>query len=198
MIVRKKGKSNETIVVGAHYDKVSDGCGAIDNWTGLVIIAHLYRTIIQTQTEKSYVFAAFDKEEVGLLGSDAMVKAIPKKRSQYCAMISLDSFGLAIPQVLDNVSSAELVAIAQDTAKKLKMPFAKASLLADADSSSFKKRNIPAITFHGLSDSWQKYLHTNRDKLENVNMSSVYYGYLFTLNFISTLDKTTCARTSKH
>src|SRR5882724_11622249 len=32
LIVRKQGASSELIVIGAHYDKVPDGCGAIDNW----------------------------------------------------------------------------------------------------------------------------------------------------------------------
>src|SRR5436190_23903483 len=44
VVLRKKGLSDEKIIVGAHYDKVEDGCGAIDNWTGIVTIAHLYKT----------------------------------------------------------------------------------------------------------------------------------------------------------
>src|SRR5262245_2850503 len=44
LIVTKKGASAETVVVGAHYDKTIDGCGAVDNWTGIVIMANLYRT----------------------------------------------------------------------------------------------------------------------------------------------------------
>ena len=31
LVLRKKGRSGGTIVVGAHYDKVAAGCGAIDN-----------------------------------------------------------------------------------------------------------------------------------------------------------------------
>src|SRR4051794_39686824 len=30
VVVTKKGTTPETIIVGAHYDKVDDGCGAID------------------------------------------------------------------------------------------------------------------------------------------------------------------------
>src|SRR5215204_6778229 len=43
VVVVKKGKTAETIVVGAHYDKTDDGCGAIDNWSGIVIVANIYR-----------------------------------------------------------------------------------------------------------------------------------------------------------
>ena len=198
VVVKKAGKSNETIIVGAHYDKVADGCGAIDNWTGVAIIAHLYRTLSQISTDKTYVFVAFDKEESGLLGSEAMAKAIPKdEHKQYCAMVNFDSFGFAVPQVLENVSSAELLPLAAETAQKLKLPVVKASIaFADADSSSFKKRGIPAITFHGLGDKWQNYLHSSKDKIENVNQDSVYYGYRFALLFLVTLDKNACTKTA--
>ena len=39
LIVRKQGTSQEMIIIGGHYDKVSPGCGAIDNWTGVVTLA---------------------------------------------------------------------------------------------------------------------------------------------------------------
>src|SRR5438067_10694100 len=93
LVVTKKGKSDETIVVSAHYDKVRYGCGAIDNWTGIVIIANIYRTLRNIETEKTLLFVAFDEEELGLFGSNAMVKAIPKDRREvYCSNINLDSF----------------------------------------------------------------------------------------------------------
>jgi hypothetical protein len=45
VIVRHEGMSAETIVIGAHYDLAELGCGAVDNWTGIVAIAHVYRSI---------------------------------------------------------------------------------------------------------------------------------------------------------
>jgi len=30
LVIRKQGQSGERIVIGAHYDKVTNGCGAID------------------------------------------------------------------------------------------------------------------------------------------------------------------------
>jgi len=55
LVVAKKGKTDETVIIGAHYDKTSDGCGAIDNWTGIVILANLYRTMKDFDTEKTYI-----------------------------------------------------------------------------------------------------------------------------------------------
>jgi len=199
LVVKIKGKSDETIIIGAHYDKTKEGCGAIDNWTGISIIAHLYRTINQIQPEKSYLFVAFDQEEAGLLGSDAMAKAIPKeKRAQFCSMVNLDSFGFAAPQALENMSSAELISIAKKLAKESDFPFNTGSILnADSDSSSFRKRGIPAITFSALDNNWQKYLHSDGDKLEKINFTSVYLGYRFVLSFLAKLDAKPCAEIKK-
>lgn len=193
-VVTKKGKSGETIIVGAHYDKVKDGCGAIDNWTGIVIIANLYRSLRDLPTDKTYLFVAFDKEEPGLFGSQAMAKAIPKeKREGFCSMVNLDSFGFATPQVMDNTSNSKMIDLASNLAKELNMPFSHASITdADADSTSFKNKDIPAITFHGLSNDWQKFLHTPNDKLENINFKSVYLGYQFTLRYLAKVDSTEC------
>ncbi|HXG83132.1 MAG TPA: M28 family peptidase [Pyrinomonadaceae bacterium] len=194
LIVRKKGKSDETIVVGAHYDKTDDGCGAIDNWTGVTIIAHLLKSLQKIETEKSYVFVAFDQEEKGLLGSDAMAKAIPKEnRGQYCAMINFDSFGFAAPMTLQNASSSKMVSVAKKLDQENNFKLIDAAIAgADADSTSFKSRGIPAITFSGLDGNWQNYLHSRNDRIEKINMKSVYLGYRFGLMFIAKLDSVNC------
>jgi len=194
LVVTKKGKTEETVIVGAHYDKTSDGCGAIDNWTGVVIIANLYRTLKQFSTEKTFVFVAFGKEESGLVGSNAMAKEIPKdKRENYCAMINLDSFGFTYPQVMTNISDSKLIDLAEVVSKDMKLPFAQASIqFASSDSESFRKQKIPAVTIHGLSNKWQEYLHQTKDKLENVNAQSVFIGYQFSLFYLTKIDGNAC------
>jgi Zn-dependent M28 family amino/carboxypeptidase len=199
VVVTKKGKTDETIVIGAHYDKVSDGCGAIDNWTGIVIMANLYRTIRNFNTQKTFVFAAFGKEELGLLGSREMAEAIPQeKREQYCAMINFDSFGLSYPQAMTNISDSKLIALAKETSKEMKIPFADAGIQnASSDSASFQKQKIPAISLHGMAANWQEYLHDPRDKVENVNIQSVYIGYRYALNYLAKIESKGCAEFRK-
>ncbi len=194
VVVKKKGKSDETIVIGAHYDKTEAGCGAIDNWTGISIIAHLFKTLRQIETEKSYIFVAFDQEEKGLLGSVAMTKAIPKENlKQYCAMVNFDSFGFTSPFSLQGASSSKMVSVAKKLAEENKFKFIDAAdEEADADSSSFKSRDIPAITFSGLDGNWRNYLHSKNDQIGKINMSSVYLGYRFGLIFIAKIDSMGC------
>lgn len=99
LIVRKPGASSEIIVIGAHYDKVDHGCGAVDNWTGIVTIAHIYKTIKELSLKKTVLFVGFGSEEQGLVGSKEMVKAIKKDQlNGYCAMINIDSLGLSHPR----------------------------------------------------------------------------------------------------
>lgn len=195
VVVTKKGKTDETIIVGAHYDKVSDGCGAIDNWTGIVILANLYRTIKDFDTQKTYVFAAFGKEELGLIGSKDMAEAIPKeKREQYCAMVNFDSFGFTYPQAMTNISDSKLIDLAKETSKEMKLPFANAAIdNASSDSESFRKQKIPAITIHGMAANWQEYLHGSRDRVENVNSQSVFIGYRYALTYLAKIEAKGCA-----
>ncbi|MDQ2855783.1 MAG: M28 family metallopeptidase [Acidobacteriota bacterium] len=193
-VLRKPGASAETIIVGAHYDKVPAGCGAIDNWTGIVAIAHLYRSLKDAPLQKTVLFVAFGNEEQGLLGSRAMASAIEKDQlSQYCAMINIDSLGMTAPQVLDNASSDKLSRLAENLAKETKMPFSHASVEgADADSSSFVSRKIPAVTIHGLNSTWQSILHSRDDQASRINAGSVYLGYRLALAMLLKVDGSAC------
>lgn len=193
--VRIPGATPETLVVGAHYDKSEQGCGAMDNWSGIVTLAHCYRALQAMKLTKTIVLVAFGREEEGLLGSKAMVKRIAKAElPQYCAMINLDSFGMGIPQVLANASSKKLTQKTAEVAARINVPFAQAEILnADSDSSSFLSKKIPAVTLHGLANDYQNIIHTHNDKPEKVNPQSVYLGYRLALALLTDLDKEACA-----
>lgn len=195
VVVTKKGESSEKIVVGAHYDKVANGCGAVDNWTGIVTLSHLYRTLKDIPLKKTLVFVAFGKEERGLVGSRAMTSAISKDQAaEYCAMINIDSLGLAPPQVADNMSSSKLGQFTADLAKEMKVPFARARIEgANSDSSPFIEKKIPAVTIHGMSNNWSNILHSGNDQASKVNEMSVYLGYRLTLAMIVRLNDSPCA-----
>jgi Iap family predicted aminopeptidase len=194
VVLRKAGKTAETIVVGAHYDRGDKGCGVTDNWTGVSIIAHIYRSMRALDTQKSYVFAAFDREEVGLKGSAAMAKAIPsEERKNYCSMVNFDSFGQAYPMALTNASSGKMVKFAEKLAKESELKFTSVEIAgASTDSYSFREKDIPAIALGGLGADWQKILHTPDDQIDKVNMDSVYLGYRFGLVYIAKLDALGC------
>jgi len=194
VMIRRDGTGEGLIVVGAHYDKANNGCGALDNWTGIVAMAHIYRSLKSAPIQKTLLFVAFGDEERGLVGSRAMVDAIKKDAlPQYCAMINIDSLGLAPPQVMDNTSSGKLARVAEEIAGKMKIPFAHARIdSGDTDSSSFLNRKIPSVTIHGMSNEWPKVLHTTDDRATRVNPLSVYLGYRLALALVTRVDASPC------
>ncbi|HEY2847527.1 MAG TPA: M20/M25/M40 family metallo-hydrolase [Pyrinomonadaceae bacterium] len=195
VVLTKAGKSAETIVIGAHYDKVKDGCGILDNWSGVVIVASLYEQLSKVETQKTIKFVAFGNEEIGLKGSDAMVKAIPKaERGNYCGIVNLDSFGLGYIVILENASSSKMIKVATDLGTELKVPVSPINVPgADADSSSFKNNGIPGITLSALSNKWPEYMHTSKDQLANILIPSVRIGYLYASEYLKKVEAAPCA-----
>ncbi|HEY1070955.1 MAG TPA: M20/M25/M40 family metallo-hydrolase [Thermomonas sp.] len=194
LVLVKPGRSPDTIVIGAHYDKTGDGCGAVDNWTGQVAAARLYQTLRDVALEKTLVFVAFGREEEGLVGSRAMANAIPEDRlPTYCGMVNIDSLGLARPQVADNMSTRPLLKLAVDVAKEMDIPFQHAALgRANSDSSAFVARTIPAVTIHGLDRHWMRVLHRREDQAARINPASVYLGYRMALAMVARLNQAPC------
>jgi len=194
VVVRKPGTTEEVIIVGAHYDKAAVGCGAVDNWSGIVALAHVYKTLRPLTARKTMIFVAFDKEEAGLVGSRAMAKTIEKPQlGNYCAMVNLDSLGMGIPQVVENISSEKLTKRTAELAKRMEMPFHQGVFPAgDSDSSSFRDRKIPAITIHALAGDPFKVIHTGNDQPSILNGSSLYLGYRLALSLVVEIDRCEC------
>jgi Zn-dependent M28 family amino/carboxypeptidase len=196
VMIKMPGAENspEKIVIGAHYDKTEQGCGAVDNWTGIVALAHIYRALKETTLNKTVVFVAFGKEEKGLVGSAAMTAGIKKEQARdYCAMINIDSIGLDRPEVAENLSSKKLVTLSAKIAKEMGLPFARGYLNGgDSDSTSFINKKIPALTIHALGNNWRQVLHTPHDQAVKVKMESVYGGYRLALALLDRIDKSDC------
>ena len=82
------GRSDECVVIGAHYDHlgcdstlVGDGCfnGADDNASGVSAVLQIARAVKKCgkKPQRNIIFAFWDGEEKGLLGSIHFVKKYP-------------------------------------------------------------------------------------------------------------------------
>lgn len=88
----KQGDSNEQIIVGAHYDSVSEGLGADDNASGVGVMLEAAERLQDSQTPYSIVFVGFGAEEVGLQGSSHYVNEMADEEIDHTVgMINLDS-----------------------------------------------------------------------------------------------------------
>ncbi len=195
IIIKKPGKTSEKIVIGAHYDLTGPGsCGATDNWTGIVAIAHLYKTLKNVEMDKTLIFVGFGKEEEGLVGSKAMAGKIKKEEiPQFCAMLNIDGLGMNTPQILKGVSDESLQELAVASAKTLDVPLQIIDIPnASSDSASFKEKKIPAATVSEIPQKWMEIYHHKDDQADKINHISVYAAYRLALHMLMKIDERDC------
>ena len=65
-----KGKSEDTIIIGAHRDTLGTLEGAQDNASGTASMLELARVLTKEDHYHTYMFISFDGEEIGLKGSE--------------------------------------------------------------------------------------------------------------------------------
>jgi len=82
--------SKPYIVISAHYD----GYGAYDNLGGTVVLFWMIKWMKRILKTGNYLFAFFDGEERGLLGSNAFLKHFCAKSKTIRVHLSLDGFGI--------------------------------------------------------------------------------------------------------
>ena len=88
IIVTKKGNSDKTIIVGAHYD----GTGSGDNGSSIALALTTAQHLYDVETEYTIEFVFFTAEEYGLYGSTAYVDAMSEeKKENTLYMINMDS-----------------------------------------------------------------------------------------------------------
>lgn len=88
IIVTKPGKSEKTIIVGAHYD--GDGSG--DNGSSVALALTTAQHLYGVETEYTIQFVFFTAEEYGLYGSSAYVAAMTEEEiANTLYMINMDS-----------------------------------------------------------------------------------------------------------
>lgn len=85
--------TDEYILIGAHMDSVKNA-GANDNGTGTVAVLEVARVMKGLTGRKvNVIFAWFDEEELGLVGSYAMAKDFRKKGLNITSVHTIDMMG---------------------------------------------------------------------------------------------------------
>src|SRR5438309_2338037 len=88
------GDSEDAIIVGGHFDKVDEGKGIVDDWSGASLLPTLYESLKGPPRRHTIIFVGFAEEEKGLVGSISYVKQMsPEARSHAKEMINLECLG---------------------------------------------------------------------------------------------------------
>ena len=178
------GKTDEYIILGAHYDHLGRGYfdsmapsqigeihpGADDNASGTAGVLELARVLspLRGQLPRGILFASFAGEELGLLGSAAWVKDPTKPLDKAVAMINMDMIGrvkddkIYVGGVGTGSSFQRVLEEAWDDSH-LKLELSQGGY-GSSDHTSFVSKHIPVLFFfsglhsdyHKPSDTWEK------------------------------------------
>lgn len=179
----------ELVIVGAHYDHVGYGNeqnsygptgyihnGADDNASGVAVLLELAEAFSQLEPrpKRSILFALWDGEEKGLLGSEDWVTQPTWPIAQVRAALNLDMVGrlrgdqMEIYGARTGVGLRRLVSM-NNAATNLQFDFSW-TMREDSDHYSFYKRSVPVLMFHtGLHGDY----HRPSDDLEKVNVAGM-------------------------
>jgi hypothetical protein len=186
------GQTKETIVVGAHTDKVDAGDGVVDNWTGAVLLPGLLYSLGARPRHHTLIFIGFSAEEKGLLGSKYYVEHLTvEQRARIDGMVNFDSLGLGPTKVWASHADQPLLDDLRATAASAHLPLATEnvdSIGASADSESFARDHIRRITLHSVTDQTWPILHSPSDTLAAIKMSDYYDSYKLIADYLAYLD----------
>jgi Zn-dependent M28 family amino/carboxypeptidase len=181
LIAYIEGKTENAIVISAHYDHVGIinneiYNGADDNASGVATLLKIAAYYKKNKPDHTLIFAAFDAEEMGLRGSQAFVANPPIAIERIKLNINMD--------MVSHNDKGELYACGTFKYPQLKpyvfseIPNIKIRLGHDdpklgsddwtnqSDQSAFNKKDIPFIYF-GVED--HKDYHKATDEFKNIN-----------------------------
>jgi hypothetical protein len=87
LVAFKPGDSPEAVLVGAHHDSVPGSPGADDNGAGVAALLELARVVAPVRFRRSIILAALDMEEIGLIGTRALLPTLRRERPVRGAVI---------------------------------------------------------------------------------------------------------------
>ncbi len=80
---------NDIYIICAHYDSVANYC-ADDNVSGTAAVLEIARILSQQNTDNTIVYALWDQEEIGLVGSNNYAEAATVRGDNILAVLNMD------------------------------------------------------------------------------------------------------------
>jgi Peptidase family M28 len=188
------GETPDTIVVGAHTDKVlRAGDGVVDNWSGASLLPSLLFSLSSVKRRHTFIFIGFTAEERGMLGSEYYVDHLtPEARDLIKAMVNMDSLGVTPTKVWATHADKPLLDALASVAMASRLPVSPVNVdnVGTTDSESFARYHIPRITLHSITQETMPILHSSEDRLAVINMNDYYDSYKLIAEYLAYLDDT--------
>lgn len=186
------GETEETIIVGAHTDKVLKvGDGVVDNWSGASLLPSLLFSLTAEKRHHTFVFVGFTGEERGMIGSAYYADHLtPQQRARTEAMVNMDSLGLSPTKVWASHADKVLLDALASVAIAGKLPISTVNVdkIGTTDSESFARYQVPRITLHSVTEDTISVLHSPDDTLSAIRMNDFYDSYHLIAEYLAYLD----------
>jgi Zn-dependent M28 family amino/carboxypeptidase len=196
-----EGKSDQVIVISAHYDHIGVinneiYNGADDNASGVAALLKFASYYVEHKPNHTIILAAFDAEEMGFQGAKAFIANSPVNLSKISLNINMDMISRNEKGELYACGTFKYPALKNyfyTTNPKLKVLFGhddpklgKDDWTNQSDHSAFNDKNIPFIYF-GVED--HKDYHKATDDYQNINKTFFIDASNSILEIITNIDK---------
>jgi len=149
-------KSDEYVVLGAHYDSEVDCPGAVDNASGSALIFSVVKLLTSVKNRsKNVILVFFDQEEEELVGSRAFAKFLLEKEWDIHSVHTFDMVGWdedGNKEMELELPTPYLEEIYQKKAGELAIPLYVTSINS-TDHHSFRQVGFPAV---GVNEAYGK------------------------------------------
>jgi hypothetical protein len=193
VLAQIRGETDEIILIGAHFDHIGNEetgqcravvkrddrdaiCnGADDNGSGTAMLLELARAYKASgiTPKRTLVFAHFSGEELGLLGSKALIEASPFDQGQVVAMVNLDMVGRLGPKGLavgGIFSSPDWMPLLDELGNYGMRILYEGSTTTRSDHAWWFRRDIPVLFFFtGVHPDY----HRAGDELDKINVEGL-------------------------
>ena len=165
VIAELPGRTDEWIVLSAHYDSTSLSHGAYDNMSGCIgLLGVLEALKDRAPLRYGLRFVFCGSEEVGLLGSKAYTDAHAEELEKVALNINLDMIGTWMGRFIACVSAEEkLLHYLQYTAALRGWGLHGRQDVYSSDSTPFADRGVPALSFARIAPKNQATIHNRYD-----------------------------------
>jgi len=171
----------EKYIICAHYDAVADYC-ADDNASGCAAVLESARLMSQMEFEYTVMFAFWDEEEIGLLGSTYYAEMAAQNNEIIHGVLNLEMFGwdsdndMLFDIHTQNYASsnqlADLLVSLDETYELVLLPEIHNPGTTASDHSSFWNAGYSAVVYSQafFGGDGNPYYHTSMDRIEHFNL----------------------------
>lgn len=210
IVTRIPGKTNRTIVVGAHQDSINlflpsilSAPGADDDGSGTVTILEALRVLLQSEAvlageaPNTIEFHWYSAEEGGLLGSQAIFSTYEKAGNDVRAMLQQDMTGFvqrtldageveSVGVIVDYVDPGLTAFIKKVITAYCDIPFIETKCgYACSDHASASKAGYPsAFVIESAFDRSDDHIHTSDDLIKYLSFDHMLQHARLTLAFV--------------